>query len=145
MWIEHCHVALDFNLSKTKNPITHAFYIAVSLHSNWAVCDKSTRSLNKYELVQTWIISSFKRDAPSNVFDSPPLVSTRSNPSCMIVSKDAFWSRTISKALIRRNIRKKNIKVLLASVEILHICNLWILRRTIVVYIVGRKFHLHTS
>ena len=34
-------------------------------------------------------------------------------------------------------------KVLLTSMEILHICKLWILLRKIVIYLVGRKFHLH--
>ena len=34
-------------------------------------------------------------------------------------------------------------KVPLTSVEILQICNLWILLRKIVIFLVGRKFHLH--
>ena len=35
------------------------------------------------------------------------------------------------------------VKVPLYNVEILHICNLWILLKKIVIYLVGRKFHLH--
>ena len=31
----------------------------------------------------------------------------------------------------------------ITSVEILHICNRWIILRKIVIYLVGRKFHLH--
>ena len=34
------------------------------------------------------------------------------------------------------------LKVPITSVGILHICNLWILLKKIVIYLVGRKFHL---
>ena len=32
---------------------------------------------------------------------------------------------------------------LITSVGILYVCNLWILLRKIVIYLVGRNFHLH--
>ena len=35
------------------------------------------------------------------------------------------------------------IKVRITSMGILNICNLWILLRKIVIYLVGRKCHLH--
>ena len=34
-------------------------------------------------------------------------------------------------------------KVPTMSVGILHICNLWILLKKIVIYLIGRTFHLH--
>ena len=36
-----------------------------------------------------------------------------------------------------------HIKVCITAVGILNICNLWILQRKIVVFLVGRKRHLH--
>ena len=36
-----------------------------------------------------------------------------------------------------------NVKVPITSMGILNICNLWILLRKIVIYLVGRKCHLH--
>ena len=40
-------------------------------------------------------------------------------------------------------IRGRSFKVLITSMGILNICNLWILLRKIVIYLVGRKCHLH--
>ena len=38
---------------------------------------------------------------------------------------------------------KRGLKVPLKRLGILHICNLWILLKQIVIYLVNRKFHLH--
>ena len=38
---------------------------------------------------------------------------------------------------------KQQIKVHIKSIGILNICNLWILLRKILIYLVGRKCHLH--
>ena len=38
----------------------------------------------------------------------------------------------------------RDVKVPITSVGILHICKLWILLKKIVIYLVGRKFHLRS-
>ena len=55
--------------------------------------------------------------------------------------------RVKMKISIRMTIKMKTrmkitIKVPISCLEILHICNLWILLRKIVIYLVGRKFYL---
>ena len=44
---------------------------------------------------------------------------------------------------LQREDRAKKVEVRITSVGILNICNLWILLRKIVIYLVGRKCHLH--
>ena len=62
-------------------------------------------------------------------------------PEDNVVKQRALWVRLSEDGEIDQSV--KYLKVYITSVGILNVCNLWILLRKIVIYLVGRKCRLH--
>ena len=114
---------------------------------DWCICFKKNYSYSSRLEKLTLLLLGFNQSPETRRTKTRPILVGRYK-ACNIMfctystnqhgRRDVTWNP----AIVWRN-RWLDFKVHVTSMGILNICNLWIILRKIVIYLVGRKCHLH--